>query len=692
MANKFGINISISDFSFFAFNKRWPNLRKCCIHYNVRYSSVVSYKNKYQCTNEEAIKHFTDSRKEKEIHFKKKKWPSLTECCKSYSLDPACVRAYKKEHNLTIEDALNEYYAMIQNRQFIFNKKVYRSFESCCRIHNVNPSSVKYYARKNHFLFRHALTRYLEIKNESIFLYKGKEYPTFSACCTTYDVDYYQVRDISFRTGITKEEALELSIKECINHYMIEYEVSAEQFEKIYVESIKEKGFLYKGKLYSSLAVACKKYDISEQLIHNYAKRKRLFLHHALDKCLKLERESKERLLKSSKSHKQIHYYSKRNPVIFRGNRFLSIADCCSVYQVDPANVRDYIRRHNCSIQDGLEMYLCGIADYRGNYGNEMNTARSIPFRNSIYKNLVECCEQYNVNWNSVTSYSSKANCSKQEALEYYIQLYEERKVTYNGITYNSLRECCETLKIDRKKVTNYAFYYKISFAEAIDYLLAPKENSYFLYEGKEYSSVVECCKEYGIISASVHSYLYRNRSATIQNAIDYIREITDKTRFIWKDGVTYRSFAVFCKEKGISVSSARDKARKNKISLAEAAEYYIQKKDTSLKNFDYEGKMYSSIPKCCAEYQIVAASVYAYLYKHPSSKISEAIDYVRQLKLKKKFLWKDGTLYDSFPEFCREKGINPNSVRNKAKFNKITIWEAAEHFISKNAVSSETA
>lgn len=690
--HKRNYSFAYRDTSFYAFGRRWPNLKKCCIYYNVRYFSVSNYKSKMQCTNEEAIEHFRQAKRNNGLNFKKKKWSSLSECCEAYSMNPENVRAYRREHHLTIEEALSEYYSILQNRQFIFNKTIYHSFESCCRIHNINPSTVKHYAKKNHFLFRHALTRCLELRSENVFLFEGKEYPTFSACCTVYDVDYYQIRDLSYRIGVTKDEALKLSIKECKENYIISYRCSITEMDQIYCKLKNIEKFFYNGKKYTNLSSACKKNKISESLIRSHARKNHIFLHQALDECLKYKRQKSQELIVDTKNYKKIYYYPKWNPVIFRGNRFLSIADCCSVYQVDPANVRDYIRRHNCSIQDGLEMYLCGIADYRGSYGNEMNTARSIPFRNSIYKNLVECCEQYNVNWNSVTSYSSKTNCSKQEALEYYIQLYEERKVTYNDITYNSLRECCETLKIDRKKVTNYAFYYKISFAEAIDYLLAPKENSYFLYEGKEYSSVVECCKEYGIISASVHSYLYRNRSATIQNAIDYIREITDKTRFIWKDGVTYRSFAVFCKEKGISVSSARDKARKDKISLAEAAEYYIQKKDTSLKNFDYEGKMYSSIPKCCAEYQIVAASVYAYLYKHPSSKISEAIDYVRQLKLKKKFLWKDGTLYDSFPEFCREKGINPNSVRNKANFNKMTIWEAAEHFISKNAVSSETA
>ncbi|EEG91686.1 hypothetical protein COPCOM_00023, partial [Coprococcus comes ATCC 27758] len=60
--------------------------------------------------------------------------------------------------------------------------------------------------------------------------------------------------------------------------------------------------------------------------------------------------------------------------------------------------------------------------------------------------------------------------------------------------------------------------------------------------------------------------------------AIDYIRKITENRQFIWEDGSVYESINSFCRMKSISVSSVRDKARKKGMSLQEAAKYYIER------------------------------------------------------------------------------------------------------------------
>ena len=49
--------------------------------YGICYRSVMAYQNQYKCRTEEAITHFIELKKSKEIIFRNRKWASIKTCC-----------------------------------------------------------------------------------------------------------------------------------------------------------------------------------------------------------------------------------------------------------------------------------------------------------------------------------------------------------------------------------------------------------------------------------------------------------------------------------------------------------------------------------------------------------------------------------------------------------------------------------
>ena len=65
----------------FVYNgKTFESKRQCCKVYGICYRSVMSYQNQYKCNTEEAITHFIELKKNKEIIFRNRKWASIKTC------------------------------------------------------------------------------------------------------------------------------------------------------------------------------------------------------------------------------------------------------------------------------------------------------------------------------------------------------------------------------------------------------------------------------------------------------------------------------------------------------------------------------------------------------------------------------------------------------------------------------------
>ena len=425
------MNINNSKYIFYAFNKKWKSIRECCKYYEVRYGSVMSYKRIHKCTAEEAIAYCRNLKKLGIFYFKKVRWTNLKECCDYYNINYKSLCTYMQKNKISKEEALSHYYQYYKYNRFTYNHVTYDSFAACCEAYNIKSVCVRRYARKKHFLLRHAFACYLNYHNKRKMYFCGQEYITFTSCCRAFGCNASYVSAYAKRHGISREEAL-----------------------KFYINRIEK--------------------------------------------------------------------------------------------------------------QEGQKI-----------------DSRTFVFRDSIYHDLSDCCHKLGINVSSVYGYMWRTKKGKVEAVEYYYNKKMEDYFEWESVLYSSLSACCTKFDVSLKAVRNRAWRKNCSIQEAFRHCLRRKqslETDVFYYRGDEYKNLKECCEKYNINVQSVHSYRFRNKDSDYDEAIDYIRKITENRQFIWEDGSVYESINSFCRMKSISVSSVRDKARKKGMSLQEAAKYYIER------------------------------------------------------------------------------------------------------------------
>ncbi len=152
-------------------------------------------------------------------------------------------------------------------------------------------------------------------------------------------------------------------------------------------------------------------------------------------------------------------------------------------------------------------------------------------FRDKTYRSLEECCLEYGVNADSVSSRKYRLNCTMEESLEHFIEnkdMIAERiqKFTFKGIEYRSLRACCQKYGIDDICVRQRARDKNCSLEESFTHFMTRKRkkmlsNPEFEYHGTVYPSLKVCCEELGINKSSVISRSHR-AGCSLQEAVEY--------------------------------------------------------------------------------------------------------------------------------------------------------------------------
>lgn len=201
----------------------------------------------------------------------------------------------------------------------------------------------------------------------------------------------------------------------------------------------------------------------------------------------------------------------------YKGKKYKSVSACCAEYGVNASSVRNRAKTTECSIEESLEHFIKKA---------RMETQPSVfIFRDKTYRSLEECCLEYGVNADSVSSRKYRLNCTMEESLEHFIEnkdMIAERiqKFTFKGIKYRSLRACCQKYGIDDICVRQRARDKNCSLEESFTHFMTRKRkkmlsNPEFEYHGTVYPSLKVCCEELGINKSSVINRLYMLRKKT---------------------------------------------------------------------------------------------------------------------------------------------------------------------------------
>ena len=114
------------------------------------------------------------------------RWTDLKECCDYYNINYKSLCTYMQKNKISKEEAFSHYYQYYKYNRFTYNHVIYDSFVACCMAYEIKPICVRRYAKRKHFLLRHALSSYLNYHNKRKIYFCGQEYITFTSCCRAF--------------------------------------------------------------------------------------------------------------------------------------------------------------------------------------------------------------------------------------------------------------------------------------------------------------------------------------------------------------------------------------------------------------------------------------------------------------------------------------------------------------------------
>lgn len=493
----------------FVYNGRtFESKHKCCNFYGICYRSVMAYQNQYKCRTEEAITHFIELKKSKEIIFRNRKWASIKTCCEFYDINEASVKTDMWNRKCTPQEAIERAIEWKKAHEITYHGVKYPSLPQCCEELGINPISVRLYMEKNGVSSTRAITHYIKSKKQRIFAFRGKEYNSFTECCLAYDLNPKIVRSAAYRTKSSLPETLEKNVSHMEGCVPQESTGNDDNSGNKVISKKRHRAkepFFYEGEKYVSLGQCCEIYGINETSVRARAWR----IHCTWEEAVKhfIEKSNADELKKI---------------FVYKGKEYQSVAECCRKYDVRAASVRNRASSTGCSIEEALDHFIKKKIVTKKN---------EFVFRNKIYETLEECCEVYGVNANSVSSRKYRLGCSTDESLEHFIankEIIEERiqKFTFKGMEYPSLRACCKKYGIEDACVRQRARDKNCSIEESFEHFMTRKrkkmlDNPEFDYHGTLYPSLKECCEKLKISKNSVVSKSRRS-GCSLQEAVEY--------------------------------------------------------------------------------------------------------------------------------------------------------------------------
>lgn len=493
----------------FVYNGRtFESKHKCCNFYGICYRSVMAYQNQYKCRTEEAITHFIELKKSKEIIFRNRKWASIKTCCEFYDINEASVKTDMWNRKCTPQEAIERAIEWKKAHEITYHGVKYPSLPQCCEELGINPISVRLYMEKNGVSSTRAITHYIKSKKQRIFAFRGKEYNSFTECCLAYGLNPKIVRSAAYRTKSSLPETLEKNVSHMEGCVPQESTGNDENSGNKVISKKRHRAkepFFYEGEKYVSLGQCCEIYGINETSVRARAWR----IHCTWEEAVKhfIEKSNADELKKI---------------FVYKGKEYQSVAECCRKYDVRAASVRNRASSTGCSIEEALDHFIKKKIVTKKN---------EFVFRNKSYETLKECCEVYGVNANSVSSRKYRLGCSTDESLEHFIankEIIEERiqKFTFKGMEYPSLRACCKKYGIEDACVRQRARDKNCSIEESFEHFMTRKrkkmlDNPEFDYHGTLYPSLKECCEKLKISKNSVVSKSRRS-GCSLQEAVEY--------------------------------------------------------------------------------------------------------------------------------------------------------------------------
>lgn len=258
-----------------------------------------------------------------------------------------------------------------------YRGKTYKSIAELCDEVGVNADTV--YSRKAKT--KEGLIAIIDNLSQSTramkgreFTFRGETYSTISQACKAFGVSQSSMLQIQRRTGKDEEEAIE---------YLI-------------ANTKPRETFVFQGKTYNSVRMACAEWDISSRKVYN---RK--------NKTGQSTEEALEYLL------------GKGEGIPFRGERYPTLKEACKALDINYSSFFSWKKNKKQGIAELLERYLTE---------EKTSEKRKVVFRGETFETLSQACAHYKVSRGTVDSIMRRKEKTTAEALELAIEKSEKKK------------------------------------------------------------------------------------------------------------------------------------------------------------------------------------------------------------------------------------------------------------------------
>ena len=358
---------------------------------------------------------------------------------------------------------------------------------------------------------------------------KSKTYQSIRECCKQLDINY---RVVTGMKHFYKDRTYEDIVTSLIDK-----------------NTSRNNPIIKDGVQYDSIIDYCRKNNLKSHRIYGL-----LRLGYSLDEATDLANniQAKDRV-----------------SVTVRGVTYDTLKDCCTDLGISYDSVISYRYYHK-------DVSYADIIEQKLNSDEPRDT--TVTVNGVTYNSTEECCTALNINYDDIILAKQKFSrypigkiISNKMYLESYKEPYHKRKInsdtdvisrakpiTFDGVEYKSVRECCLAVGIDYDKVINRKTIYKgKTYEEIIREYLEGVCTTRIVVNGKVYNSMSQYCKSEGI-DASLFSYLKnKHKDKSLEDITEMIKTDAYGTLVVI-NGVKYHSVMKCCRELGVDYRSVK--------------------------------------------------------------------------------------------------------------------------------------
>jgi hypothetical protein len=254
------------------------------------------------------------------------------------------------------------------------------------------------------------------------------------------------------------------------------------------------------------------------------------------------------------------------------------------------------------------------------------------------------------------------------------IDITTKRNVEYNGVVYKNMKKACKKLGVDDEQSYQRLLSYTgsgYSFQDAFDKVkLGKKTGINVEYNGKQYESVTEACKDLNVDYNFIMRHIDSDKE-TFESAVDAYRSYKSTNISVTYDGIEYDSLNSACDALGLKYNKIKSKMYRDGITFSEAIDWYKETKveQKEQKKVEYNGVFYNNYSEVCKNMGFNICYLIGYMSKNDcdiNTAINILADKVRNNELSQKdyyVVYKDKE-YNGLLTLCNDLGIARESIK----------------------------